>query len=139
VGEWYWIGVALGVGVGVGVALAGVLARSRAGIGVALVLAAAAGLGIGLLIQSWDEGIAGAVGGGVGAVGAAAVVLGALRRGGTWGGTAVLVGLSGLAIAALAFVPVLGYVEALAVPLLALRLRRRSGGRYAGLRILARD
>jgi hypothetical protein len=44
-----------------------------------------------------------------------------------------------LALAALAAVPVFGYVEALVVPVLALRMRRGGGGRYAGLRILARD
>ena len=38
-----------------------------------------------------------------------------------------------------AFVPALGFVEAVAAPVLALRLRGRGGGRYAGLRILAKD
>jgi len=33
----------------------------------------------------------------------------------------------------------LGYVEALGLPALAARLRKRGGERYAGLRILARD
>jgi hypothetical protein len=51
----------------------------------------------------------------------------------------MLVVLAGIGVAALALVPALGYVEAVGVPLLGLRLRRRSGGRYAGLRILARD
>jgi hypothetical protein len=138
-GVWYWIGLALGLGTGAGVILAGLLARSRAGIGVALLLSAAAGIGIGLLVRHWSEGVAGGIGGVLGAVGAATVVLGALRRGGTPGGTAALVGLAGIGIGALAFVPGLGYLEAVAVPLLGLRLRRRSGGRYAGLRILARD
>ena len=32
-----------------------------------------------------------------------------------------------------------GYLEAVALPLLSLRLRGRAGSRYAGLRILARD
>jgi hypothetical protein len=36
-------------------------------------------------------------------------------------------------------VPVVGYLEAIAVPVLGLRLRRREGKRYAGLRTLARD
>ena len=51
----------------------------------------------------------------------------------------LLVGGAALVLAGLAFVPVLGYVEALAAPVLALRMRRGGGGRYAGLRILARD
>ena len=44
-----------------------------------------------------------------------------------------------LATAALAFVPVAGYLAAVAAPLLRWRLGRRAAGRYAGLRVLARD
>jgi hypothetical protein len=66
-------------------------------------------------------------------------VTGALRRGGTRGGTATLVALAALVTAGLAFVPVVGYLEAVALPALALRLRRREPERYAGLRTLARD
>lgn len=44
-----------------------------------------------------------------------------------------------LAVAALAFVPVIGYVEAVLAPILGDRLRRRASGRYAGLRVLAKD
>jgi len=36
-------------------------------------------------------------------------------------------------------VPFLGYLEALALPALAARARRREPERYAGLRTLARD
>ena len=43
------------------------------------------------------------------------------------------------AAALLALVPVVGYIEAIAVAALGLRLRRRAGKRYAGLRTLARD
>jgi hypothetical protein len=39
----------------------------------------------------------------------------------------------------LAFIPLVGFLEALAVPALALRMRRREPERYAGLRTLARD
>jgi hypothetical protein len=42
-------------------------------------------------------------------------------------------------LAVLALVPLLGYVEAVALPALAARLRRRSPETYAGLRTLARD
>ena len=44
-----------------------------------------------------------------------------------------------LAVAGLAFVPAVGYLEALAAPVLGARLRRRLGARYAGLRVLAKD
>jgi hypothetical protein len=42
-------------------------------------------------------------------------------------------------VAALAFVPGLGYLEAVALPALGLRLRSRLPDRFAGLRTLARD
>jgi len=100
---------------------------------------AAAGAGAGFLIGELDEAAAGAVGGLLGAVGATPLVRGALGRGGTRGGTALLVALGGIAIAVAALVPALGYVEALAVPALGVRMRRRAGDRYAGLRVLARD
>ncbi|HEY4413638.1 MAG TPA: hypothetical protein VGN06_11620, partial [Gaiellaceae bacterium] len=80
-----------------------------------------------------------ALGGLAGAFGAAQIARGALRRGGTRGGTATLVALGALAVAGLAWVPVLGYLEALALPVLAARLRRRAPERYAGLRTLAKD
>jgi hypothetical protein len=75
----------------------------------------------------------------LGSLGASPVVSGALRRGGTRGGTALLVGIAALIAAALAFVPVLGYLEAAALPVLGRRLRRREPERHAGLRTLARD
>ena len=37
------------------------------------------------------------------------------------------------------FVPVAGYVEAVVLPFLAVRLRRTQAERYAGLRTLAKD
>jgi hypothetical protein len=49
------------------------------------------------------------------------------------------VGVAALVVAALAFVPLVGYLETLALPLLAARMRRRQPERYAGLRSLARD
>jgi hypothetical protein len=137
--EWYWIGLAAGLGVGVGVLLAGVLGPTRAGIWGTAALAAVAGAGIGFAVQNWKGALAGAIGGAAGAAGASPVVRGALERGGTRGGTAILMGVAGLALAALALVPVVGFLEVLAVPLLGSRLRRSESGRYAGLRILARD
>jgi hypothetical protein len=44
-----------------------------------------------------------------------------------------------LAVAALAFIPFVGYLEAVLAPVLGERLRRRASGRYAGLRVLAKD
>lgn len=138
-GAWYTIGLCVGIGAGAGVLLSGLLAASRVGVAAAVVLAAAAGVAVGLGFFDWEEALGGGLGGVLGALGAAGIVQGTLRRGGTRGGTAAIVGLAGVGVAALAFVPVVGYLEAVVIPLLAVRLRRREGGRFAGLRILARD
>jgi hypothetical protein len=143
-GGWYWIGVCAGLGAGAGVLLAGLAGAARAALIAAGVLALAAGAGIGLGIDGhrpggWGDVVAGVLGALAGALGAAQVVSGALRRGGTRGGTATLVAGGALVVAALALVPVLGYLEALALPALAARLRRRAPERHAGLRTLAKD
>jgi hypothetical protein len=138
-GEWYWIGVAVGLGAGVGVFLAGLLGADRRQVGAAMLLGAAAGVGVGLVLDDWGEAIGGGIGGLAGALGAGELALGTLRRGGTRAGTAVLFALGALAVAALGFVPALGYLEAALLPILGIRLRRRAGERYAGLRILAKD
>ena len=137
-GSWYTIGLSLGLGVGAGVLAAGLLARSIVGVAAAAVLGAAIGAAAGVVVGGSLQIVAGAVGGPLGAGGAAQVVLGALRRGGTRSGTALLVAAAGVAVAAIALVPALGYVEAVAVPGLAARLRRRAAERYAGLRTLAK-
>jgi hypothetical protein len=139
-GAWYWIGVCVGLGAAAGVLVAGFAARVFV---VAAVVGAAVGLGIGLGIDAWQGGswaywVGGALGGLAGALGAAVIVRGALRRGGTAGGTATLVAGVALVAAALAFVPGVGYLVAIALPVFALRLRRRSPERYAGLRTLAK-
>jgi hypothetical protein len=139
VGSWYWIGVCAGLGVAVGVLLAGLFAGTRIALTAALVLAAAAGVGIGLLLGEWDEALGGAAGGVLGAVGAAQLVTGTLRRGGARFGTAVFVGLAALVLAAVAWIPLAGYLEATLVPAFAARLRGRAPERYAGLRSLAKD
>jgi hypothetical protein len=138
-GGWYTVGLFLGLGVALGVLLAGLLAAVRWGALLAAAAAAGAVAAVGAVVQDWPEGVAGAAGGIVGALGAAPVVRSALGRGGTRAGTGVLVAVGALVLAALAFVPVAGYLEAVAVPALAARLRRRAGRTYAGLRILARD
>ena len=138
-GSWYWIGVCAGLGAAIGVLLAGFLAGRRAALTAALVLAVAAGIGLGLLLGQWDEAAGGGAGGALGALGAARLVAGTLRRGGARFGTALLIGLAAVVLAALAWVPILGYVEAALVPALGARLRGRAAERYAGLRSLAKD
>jgi len=135
VGDWYTIGILVGLGAAIGLAATGVLRRALAGLAVAVV----ATVVIGLVFGQWDEAVGGAVGAACGAIGSAPLVRGTLRRGGTRGGTALLLAVAALVGAALAFVPVLGYLEALAVPALGARLRSRAPDRHAGLRSLARD
>ena len=134
-GAWYWIGVCAGLGAALGVLAVAVLGDPRVAVAVALFGAA----GAGWFLAEWPGSIAGAVGGVLGSVGATLTVHGALARGGTRAGTALLVGAAALVLAGLSFVPVLGYLVALALPVLGLRVRRRADERHAGLRILARD
>jgi hypothetical protein len=135
VGSWYWIGVCAGLGAAVGMLAVALLRDVR----VALPLTLAAGAAAGWALEEWSGAVAAAVGGVLGAIGSSPTVRGALARGGTPGGTALLVGGAALVLAALSLVPVLGYLIALTVPVLGVRLRRRQGERHAGLRILARD
>ena len=143
-GSWYWIGVSVGLAVGVGVLLAGVVGRTRAAIVALAILAGGVGAALGYGIASWQAGgwidrLGGIVGGLLGFFGAVPIVFGALRRGGTRGGTATLVAGAAVVAAAAAWIPVVGYLEAAALPALAARLRRARPERYAGLRTLARD
>jgi hypothetical protein len=138
-GDWYTIGLALGLGTALGVLFAGLLSATPLGRAAAVVLAGAAGAVAGAVVEDWTEIGGGVIGGLLGAAAAAIVVAGALRRGGTRGGLALIVGGIAAALAALAFVPVVGYLTAAAVPGLALRLRRTQSERYAGLRTLAKD
>jgi hypothetical protein len=134
-GDWYTVGILVGLGAAIGVAATGVLRRAVVG----LVIAAACSAAIGLAFGQWYVAVGGVVGAICGALGSAPLVAGSLRRGGTRGGTAMLLALASLAGAALAFVPVVGYLEALAVVVLGLRLRRRAPDKHAGLRSLAKD
>ena len=138
-GDWYTIGLALGLGTAIGVLFAGLLSATRLGRVAAVVLAAAGGALVGWVIEDWTEITGGVAGGIVGATAAAIVVTGALRRGGTRGGLALIVAAVAAGLAALAFVPVVGYLQVLALPVLAARLRRTQADRYAGLRTLAKD
>jgi hypothetical protein len=139
VGDWYTIGTALGLGIAFGVLFAGLLSATPLGRLSAVVLAGAAGAIAGVLIEDWTELVAGGVAGLVGGAAAVVVVSGALRRGGTRGGLALIVAVAALGLAALSFVPVVGYLVAIGVPALAARLRRTHAERYAGLRSLAKD
>ncbi len=132
-GAWYWIGVLVGIGSALGT-VAAVRLRYLA-IPAALIVAVV----VGVLLKGWPEAVAGVVGVACGFVGAAPVTRGALRRGGTGFGVSLIVGAAALGLAALAFVPVLGYLEAVALPALGLRLRRRAPDTHAGLRTLTKD
>ena len=61
------------------------------------------------------------------------------RRGGTRVGTAALVAGAAIVVAALAWIPAVGYLVVLALLALVPLLRRTRPERYAGLRTLARD
>ena len=134
-GAWYWIGVLAGVGVAFGLVAAAIVPRWL----LAAVVAVGLGVAVGLFVFDWPEAVAGGLGGAAGAFGAAPVVAGALQRGGTRGGVALFVGAGAVVVAGLAFVPGVGYLEAVVVPVLGFRLRSRLPERFAGLRTLARD
>ena len=136
--DWYSVGVFAGLGVAVGIAVVGLLGGRRIAL-IAPLLAAALGVALGIALADVEEAVAGGVGGLLGAVGSAQLVRGALVRGGTRAATAFFVLLAAVVVALLALVPGVGYLEAIAVPALGLRLRRRERERYAGLRTLARD
>jgi hypothetical protein len=138
-GDWYTIGLALGIGTALGALFAGLLSSTPLGRAVAIVLAGVAGAAVGFLIDDWTELLAGAIGGVLGAAAAVVIVSGAFRRGGTRTGLALIVAALAAGLAGLALIPGAGYLEAVALPLLAVRLRRSQADRYAGLRSLARD
>ena len=138
-GGWYTVGLFCGLGVALGVLLAALLATSRAGLAGALVAGAAGGILLGVLVEAWPEAVGGGAGGALGALGAGPLVRATLARGGTRLGTTALLTGGAVVLAALALLPIVGYLEAVAVPLLGVRARQRAGRTYAGLRILARD
>jgi hypothetical protein len=136
--DWYTVGLFAGLGVAVGIAVVGVLGGRRIA-SVAPLVGAVLGVALGLVLADVEEAVAGGVGGALGAFGSAQLVRGALGRGGTRVATGIFVVFGAVLVALLAFVPLLGYVEAIAAAGLGIRLRRRAGKRYAGLRTLARD
>jgi hypothetical protein len=136
--DWYTVGLFAGLGVAVGIAVVGLLGGRRVG-SLAPVIGAVLGAALGLLLADVEEAVAGGIGGVLGAFGAAQLVSGALNRGGTRLATGFFVVVGAVLVALLALIPVVGYIEAIAVLALGLRMRRRAGKRYAGLRTLARD
>jgi hypothetical protein len=131
-GTWYWIGVLAGIGAALGVA-SSVRVRTIS-VPAALIVVIA----VALVVKSWPEAIAGVLGVALGFIGSAPLITGAMRRGGTRLGVSLIIGAFAIVLAGLAFVPALGYVEAVALPALGLRLRRRTPDRHAGLRTLTK-
>lgn len=138
VGAWYAIGVAAGLGAAIGLVVSSIAAGRRALVVPAALASAVVAAAVGYAFEEWAA-ITGATGAILGAVVGAQLAGGALGRGGTRAGTALLVTGGAIVVALLALVPLVGYVEVAALPALAVRLRRRAPETYAGLRILARD
>jgi hypothetical protein len=136
--EVWHIGISAGGGAALGVLAAGLLSRlDRAPLVAALSALVVGGL-LGWLVFDWKAAVAGAVGGALGGFGAGVFARGAVNRGGTPAGTAVLFAGAAVVVFALALIPIVGFLEAIAIPALALRARRRGGEKYAGLRTLAK-
>jgi hypothetical protein len=138
VGDWYTIGLCLGLGLGLSIAITGILGTNVLGIGAAAIVGAVLGGSIGLVIGDTAETVAGAIGGVLGALAAAAVFVGALRRGATRFGVGAYMGVLGVFVCLVALIPIAGYALAVALPVLGARLRGRQAARFAGLRTLAK-
>jgi hypothetical protein len=136
--DLYEIGVSVGMGLAVGVLLAGILAGWRHGLVASSVGALGIGVGAGLLVHGWLDVPGGVAGGVLGALSASIVVRGALRRGATLGATAMLLTGAAIVIASVSIIPVVGFVLAVVVPLVAYRRARSEPERFAGLRTLAK-
>ena len=134
-GAWYTLGLLAGIGVALGIAAAAAIPR----VIITALTAAIVGAIAGVLIGDWTDAIAGAVGGAAGGFGAEPIFSGALRRGATRSGLVVFAIGGAIAAAGVAFIPVAGYLEAVVLPALALRMRSRAPEWYAGLRTLAKD
>lgn len=137
-GGWYTIGLCLGVGLGIGVILSGILGATAMGASAAAIVGTAGGAIFGLFVAGTPETIAGGIGAFLGAFAAAVAVRGALRRGATRMGVAVYLGTVGVLVLLLSLIPAVGYLLAVVIPVVALRLRGRQAARYAGLRTLAK-
>jgi hypothetical protein len=136
--EAWHISISAGAGAALGVLAAGLLARAPRAPLAAGLIALVAGALLAWLVFDWKAAVAGAVGGALGGYGAGVFASGAVRRGGTAGGTALLLAGAAAVAFGLALIPVVGFLEAVAIPALALRARQRAGEKYAGLRTLAK-
>lgn len=124
--DWYWLGVSAGLGVAAGVAAGWIQSAGARVFGaIAFAVAALVGIFVAFFVAAWGPAIW---------AGAATVAWLALRR-----LTRAAFPAAFLAFAVLAFVPLVGYLEAVTTPLVGGRLRRRAGEKYAGLRVLAKD
>ncbi len=128
--DWYGIGVSVGTGVALGVLFVALLAALRLGPVVSLVLAVAGAIAVGWFVNDWFGVGGGVIGAALGVLGADLIARGALGRGGTVGGTGFLLASAGIALAALAWVPIWGYVAAVR------RSRARTTGAPQGTRAL---
>jgi hypothetical protein len=136
--EAYEIGVALGMGLALGIACAGVLAGWRYGIIASAAGAVGVGLVAGLLVHGWLDVPGGVAGAMIGAVSGSVVVRGAVRRGATLGATAMMFIGAAIAISFISIIPLVGYVLAVVIPVVAYRRVRSEPERFAGLRTLAK-
>src|SRR5262245_33291583 len=136
--DLWLIGIAAGAGVASGLAAGGALARFDWAPAGAAVVALVLGGVLGWLIIDWRGGVAGAVAGLLSGFRARTLARNALRRGGTSAGTAVIFIVAGVLAFGVSLLPILGFVEAVAIPVVALRSRQRSDEKYAGLRTLAK-
>lgn len=122
--DWYLLGTALGLGVAAGIAGLPREENRSFGVAVVTVVAVAAGV-IAALAVVWAV---------FATLAGLAIGVFSFRR-----LAPAAVPAATLAVLALALVPVLGYLVAALAPVLGERLRRRASGRYAGLRVLAKD
>ena len=136
--EVWHLSLSAGGGAAIGIVLAGLLARTPRSAVLAGVVALAAGAVLAWVVFDWKAAIAAAAGGLLGGFGAGVFVRGAVQRGGTVSGTALLLAAAAVVAFALALIPIVGFLEAVVIPALALRARQRAGEKYAGLRTLAK-
>ena len=136
--EIWLMGIAAGIGTALGLAAAGAFARSdRAPLLAAAVALVGGGL-LGWLLFDWKAGLVGAVAGVLSGFGSGTFARGAVKRGGTSGGTAAILAAAAVLALALSLIPIVGFIEAVAIPIVGLRSRQRAGEKYAGLRTLAK-
>ncbi len=136
--DLYTIGMSLGLGLAAGVLLAGVLAGWRHGRLASIIGALGVGVVAGLLVRGWLGLPGGLAGGIIGAVSAGTIVRGALRRGATIGPTAFLLVCAAMVIATASLIPLVGFVLAVVLPVVAYRRTRSEPERHGGLRTLAK-